>query len=791
MIPNHQNVEVIKSHVPTDTLEMAISTKAENMGLLMILLRDNLYSNKSLAPIREYSTNARDAHIEAKIPNRPIEVTLPSTLDPTLRIRDFGAGLDYNELKDTYFIYLESTKRNTNDTNGVLGLGSKSAFAYGDIFIVTSIKNGRKLIVTCPSTGKPSIDFNGPTTEESGVEIAIPILMGDVNTFVSEALNFYKYWDVKPILKNVSKEVVDTYFRPLVVSPIFFEENSWEIRPAGGGYGESRAIMSNVPYPVDWRIVEQNLPTEISSQVGGIFEFVQSNIVTLRFDNGDLEFTPNREALQYNEFTLKAIGKKLISIYNTILTLITNRISGAQNIWEAMCIYNQVFHSDLLTKGEQFGGNLHRIQSLLSGKLKWKDQVISGGKFENLNKWDKNNGYDPNGGWRGSYLNYLFQTYVKTPDGIKLLRTHRRRNNSIIADPKAVIVIQDIQKSYKGAAARYIFDVLHKDATKVYLLDLSIDAVKTSFFKSYPILESVPALYTSKIEDDIKKHTSSLKGPRGAGSPSSVSTDRTPQFARFVEIKDRRSSPGGHVGSAFFSQSDTNIKGIEDGGVYVVIDNKERIIHNNQTHESNQIIQAFYDLCKLSGRTVDKVYGIRESTTKTKWFVESVNEGLWMNMWDVIKEDSECIDSEELSKLEGFYNSVGQYTIKYIGINACKKLLPLIEDTDTNMYRYCQEVSTIEDKKYLRFIVNTLRLNDIVKENGINFSKLGKSLISEYPMIFHMNEWNNIGNNDPNDTYHSLHDSLVKMIAGYINMVDSRSTIYGEVKKVVDNVVVV
>ena len=61
MIPNHKEVTVVKSGVPLDTLEMAVSMK--NMGLLMVLLRDNLYSNKNLAPIREYSTNALDAHI--------------------------------------------------------------------------------------------------------------------------------------------------------------------------------------------------------------------------------------------------------------------------------------------------------------------------------------------------------------------------------------------------------------------------------------------------------------------------------------------------------------------------------------------------------------------------------------------------------------------------------------------------------------------------------------------------------------------------------------------------------
>jgi len=59
----------------------------------MTILRDTLYSDKILAVLREYSANAWDAQREIGRGSEPIEVTLPTLQDPTLRIKDKGPGL--------------------------------------------------------------------------------------------------------------------------------------------------------------------------------------------------------------------------------------------------------------------------------------------------------------------------------------------------------------------------------------------------------------------------------------------------------------------------------------------------------------------------------------------------------------------------------------------------------------------------------------------------------------------------------------------------------------------------
>ena len=76
----------------------------------------------------------------------PFEVHLPTILEPYFSVRDYGTGLTDQEIESIYTTYFESTKTNSNEYIGALGLGSKSPFSYTDNFTVTSVKNGSKSI---------------------------------------------------------------------------------------------------------------------------------------------------------------------------------------------------------------------------------------------------------------------------------------------------------------------------------------------------------------------------------------------------------------------------------------------------------------------------------------------------------------------------------------------------------------------------------------------------------------------------------------------------------------------
>ena len=83
-----------------ETVEFAV--QRHNMRHLMSILRDQLYSDKKLAPIREYSCNAYDANVENGKRDVPIKVTLPTTQFPEWKVRDYGKGVSYEDMKNIF-----------------------------------------------------------------------------------------------------------------------------------------------------------------------------------------------------------------------------------------------------------------------------------------------------------------------------------------------------------------------------------------------------------------------------------------------------------------------------------------------------------------------------------------------------------------------------------------------------------------------------------------------------------------------------------------------------------------
>src|SRR5512137_1262281 len=94
----------------TQTIETAgapksigkVTATVKNIPFLINAVTDRIYKDKPGAVVREYSTNAWDAHVAAKLPVSDIQVSMPTLKDPVLRIRDFGAGLTMENVRDIY-----------------------------------------------------------------------------------------------------------------------------------------------------------------------------------------------------------------------------------------------------------------------------------------------------------------------------------------------------------------------------------------------------------------------------------------------------------------------------------------------------------------------------------------------------------------------------------------------------------------------------------------------------------------------------------------------------------------
>jgi hypothetical protein len=294
----------------------------------MTILRDTLYSDKIMAVLREYGANAWDANRMAGRGDKPIKVQLPTTLAPELLIRDYGDGLSPEEIREIYTQYGESTKRETNDGVGMLGIGSKSGFAYADSFTVTSWHDGMKRIYIAvideSNEGRIDLMHEEPCeADETGLEIQIAIKPTDFAVFQDRAHKLFAHFDPLPEI-NIPFPAPPAR-KQLKNGAITESGNSWEDR------GKWVAVMGCVPYRVDLNQlrtqtdkdgVAYNL-TRSAHNVGGV----------LIFPVGDLQIAASREELKYGDGTQLALIKRINSIIDEYVETMLAEIDTVSD-WE-------------------------------------------------------------------------------------------------------------------------------------------------------------------------------------------------------------------------------------------------------------------------------------------------------------------------------------------------------------------------------------------------------------------------------------------------------------------------
>ena len=318
MITVPKNISV-QSFGVQDSVSFGI--KEDGLAHVFGILRNQLYSDKILAVIREYSCNAVDANVENGNGERPIRVTLPNRFDSTFKVRDFGRGLTDGDIHEIYAFYGESTKRSSNKFIGQLGLGSKAAFAYGDNFVINSFVDGKKTtynaFIDDTQIGKISKLAVEETSEENGVEIVVSVNVGDINSFITKTEEFFSYFKIKPVFvgaeisfedKSQSETLDKSYNESLKTLGVSFRGDSWKLSMGKYVTAPCVAIMGNVGYRVNYSSLQNH---NLSVQEQLFYEYVRSGGgIDLHFEIGDLEVAANREELQYTKKTVSAIFEK-------------------------------------------------------------------------------------------------------------------------------------------------------------------------------------------------------------------------------------------------------------------------------------------------------------------------------------------------------------------------------------------------------------------------------------------------------------------------------------------------
>src|ERR1017187_6705455 len=77
------------------------------------ILRNKLYQFPIRTLTQEILSNAKDACWEVGNSEGQIEITVPTKMEPVLKIRDYGPGLSPERVAEVFVKYGASTKRNS------------------------------------------------------------------------------------------------------------------------------------------------------------------------------------------------------------------------------------------------------------------------------------------------------------------------------------------------------------------------------------------------------------------------------------------------------------------------------------------------------------------------------------------------------------------------------------------------------------------------------------------------------------------------------------------------------
>jgi hypothetical protein len=311
---------------PADTATMSgvLETKQFNIKTsahAFQILSSGLYANKIRAIIRELSCNAYDSHVSAGCADVPFDVHLPTALEPYFSVRDYGIGLSHSSVVTIFTTYFDSTKTDSNELIGGLGLGSKAPFSYTNNFTVTAIKDGVKGVYSAfvSDTGVPSIAAmsQGNTSESNGVEIQFAVEnRSDFRKFYDEAERVFENFAVYPRFTGHEIVVPAKHYDHKDIAPGIHLRSKKH---------QNIAVMGNIAYPIDVPNADKLLKElNIFNNIG----------MEIEFAIGEIEFQASREGLSYTPRTIEAICNKYKQFGESLKPAFLKEVLQKTNMWE-------------------------------------------------------------------------------------------------------------------------------------------------------------------------------------------------------------------------------------------------------------------------------------------------------------------------------------------------------------------------------------------------------------------------------------------------------------------------
>tara|TARA_R110002020_G_scaffold180152_4_gene374310 strand:+ start:1905 stop:4172 length:2268 start_codon:yes stop_codon:yes gene_type:complete len=346
IITENKNKQVVRSH---DFDEVKCTIDAEDMRYVASLLRNN-YSNTRLAVVREITANALDANLEANA-SRPIEVKLPTSMNPSFAVRDFGGGLSKEDVFGLYSKYGKSTKRTSNNYIGAFGIGKFAPLSYGDNFTCTSFHGGLKIaynVFVDESDDTKIVElFSEPSNEPTGLSIEVAVSDGDINDFKDICQKFFKFFSKEDMPKLIGVEEDFIKENKITLeskddSWFFLDEDSGGYRY--GGY-HSHVIMGRVSYPLDSQALNVKKFVQDDQKARIIAQIIASSNFYLRVPLGSVKLHHSRESLEYNKTTQQKIIDSLLVVVDQIQEIAKEKLADSTDLFDAKRNYARIVNA--------------------------------------------------------------------------------------------------------------------------------------------------------------------------------------------------------------------------------------------------------------------------------------------------------------------------------------------------------------------------------------------------------------------------------------------------------------
>jgi hypothetical protein len=353
--------------VSDEALEMSID---ESSSVFLMDALGKLYSQPARAALREYLANGIDAHVEAGGKRPPIEVTLPSSTQRTLSIRDYGNGMSEDNFNNILRRYGASTKRHSNKLTGGFGLGAKAGFALTDSFHMTSYQSGRltKVRIFKNAGGKGFIEVvdRATTKQADGMLVEVEIPVGNVDELSYASLVTDKFFsaysdsEITVTACDKNRNAWGTNREEMKRVPVeevsLHNPENYEPLEYGGAVvgwvgkkrapnSPVRAIIGRVSYEVKrdtngyGQTYSYSTMTGYSDKFGPAMPHLNKfeREVVLNLPIGSVDLPSSREEITYSERSMKTLIAVSTSVHRMVEEKVQRMVNAKETAHEALC----------------------------------------------------------------------------------------------------------------------------------------------------------------------------------------------------------------------------------------------------------------------------------------------------------------------------------------------------------------------------------------------------------------------------------------------------------------------